>query len=60
MEICQIRGVHKEVYLYRFYLEIEIDHESAKLKYADDSKILGPVWCNCTDNNAVHIVIQKM
>ena len=32
-------------------LEIEIDHESALFKYADDSNILVPVWCDGTDES---------
>ena len=41
-------------YLFKFYLEIETDHESSMLKCAGDSKILEPFWCHCTDENAVH------
>ena len=32
-------------------MEIEIDHESALFKYADDSNILVPVWCDDTDES---------
>ena len=32
-------------------MEIEIDHESALFKYADDSNILVPVWCDGTDES---------
>ena len=28
-----------------------IDHESALFKYADDSNILAPVWCDGTDES---------
>ena len=32
-------------------LEIEINHENALFKYADDSNILVPVWCDGTDES---------
>ena len=32
-------------------MEIEIDHESALFKYAEDSNILVPVWCDGTDES---------
>ena len=41
-------------YLFNIFindLEIEIDHESALFKYADDSNILVPVWCDGTDES---------
>ena len=64
-------------YLFNIFindLEIEIDHESALFKYADDSNILVPVWCDGTDesenavgrflswseNNSMHSNPKKM
>ena len=41
-------------YLFNIFindLEIEIDHESALFKYADDSNILVPVWSDGTDKS---------
>ena len=41
-------------YLFNIFindLEIEIDHESALFKYADDSNILVPVWCDGADES---------
>ena len=32
-------------------LEIDINHENALFKYADDSNILVPVWCDGTDES---------
>ena len=41
-------------YLFNIFmndLEIDINHENALFKYADDSNILVPVWCDGTDES---------